>query len=186
MIGNSPFTSKKQDSVVAKLSLVSLMDIFTILVFFLLLNSGETQEINTAKFVSLPDSNAGQSLHEELTILVGEEFIYHDEEPIAKVEDILAAPDERIEELSAVLVEHSEKLGEKLQEAQEEPGFSVTLMADKKVPYQLLKSVMETCRESNYINISLAVNQVLEASYNINGALVPASEALPANAATEG
>lgn len=181
MIGNSPLTKKKKDSAVAKLSLISLMDIFTILVFFLLLNSGETQDIDSAKFVSLPDSNAGQSLHEELKILVGKDFIYYEEEPIAKVEDVLKAPGERIETLSEVLIEHSENLGDKITEIQEETGFSVTLMADKAVPYQLLKTVMETCREANYVNISLAVNQVLSASYNINGVLVPESEAIPAS-----
>jgi len=126
MIGSSPLTKTKKESAVAKLSLISLMDIFTILVFFLLLSQGETQDIDSTKYISLPDSSAGQSLHEELKILVGEEFIYYEEEAIAKVEDIMKAPRERIESLTKVLVEHSETLGEKLLEVREETGLSVT------------------------------------------------------------
>ena len=169
MIGSSPITSRKKESAIAKLSLISLMDIFTILVFFLLLNSGETQDIDTAKYVSLPDSSAGQSLHEGLTIFVGQDNIYYDEQAVVDVESILKAPGERIEPLAAVLAEHSKNLGEKIAEIQEEAGFSVTIMADKKVSYELLKTVMETCRDANYRNISLAVNQVLSDSFVVEG-----------------
>lgn len=171
MIGSSPITSRKKGSAVAKLSLISLMDIFTILVFFLLLNSGETQDIDSAKYVSLPDSSAGQSLHEGLTIFVGQDNIYYDEKAIVDVESVLKAPGERIEALSQVLIEHSENLGEKIQDIQKdaEAGFSVTIMADKKVSYELLKMVMETCRDANYRSISLAVNQVINDAFVVEG-----------------
>ena len=35
----------------------------------------------------------------------------------------------------------------------------VTIMGDKNIPYKLLKKIMLTCAESNYGNISLAVQQ---------------------------
>ena len=48
------------------LNLVSLMDIFTILVFFLLVNSGDVQTLPNAKDMALPESVAEQRARERV------------------------------------------------------------------------------------------------------------------------
>ena len=48
----------------SKLSLVSLMDIFTILVFFLMVNASEVQVLQNSKSVELPESSAQQAANE--------------------------------------------------------------------------------------------------------------------------
>ena len=52
------------------LNLVSLMDIFTILVFFLLVNSSEVQTLPNAKDLVLPESVAEERARETVVVLV--------------------------------------------------------------------------------------------------------------------
>jgi biopolymer transport protein ExbD len=52
----------------SKLNLVSLMDIFTILVFFLMVNSGDVEILQSDKDITLPDSVSEQK--PDLTLLV--------------------------------------------------------------------------------------------------------------------
>lgn len=160
MIGSTIFYDKKKESLVPKLNLVALMDIFTILVFFLLLNSGESQKIENAKFIDLPDSSAGTVPHNQLFILIDEDKIWIGDEVIAEVADVMAAADEPIGGLAEVLAAHKESLGE-LSAYEKHNGLPVTILGDKTVSYTLLKRVMTTCQSSDFREISLAVNQVI-------------------------
>ncbi|WP_096084795.1 ExbD/TolR family protein [Agaribacterium haliotis] len=162
MIQNSLLLKRRKDELVAKLSLISLMDIFTILVFFLMLNSGETQNIETVKAVDLPNSSSGKSPHTDLTVYVSEEHIIFDEREIAQVAEVLETPEDPIEALQSVLKAQKELMGEDEVKLQEKIGHAITIQADKDVDYELLKVVMETCQLENFRNISLAVNRVQE------------------------
>lgn len=160
MLSSSFLYQKKKKPFSAKLSLVSLMDIFTILVFFLLLNSGESENIEYARYVTLPDSTTGIAPHQDLVILIGEEEIWLEDQALIKVSDVLKNPKDVIEPLANALSEFTEKKGE-LTAFEEEKGLSITIMGDRAVPYRLLKSVMATSRQQDYRNISLAVTQVV-------------------------
>lgn len=159
MIGSTVFYEKKKKPFAAKLSLISLMDIFTILVFFLLLNSGESQKIENAKFVDLPDSSSGIAPHTELQIVIDDEEILMGEKVVARVPDVLNSSDRIIESLAAELAANTALLGD-LSSYQKHTGLAITISGDRSVSYALLKRVMTTCQHSNYRNISLAVNRV--------------------------
>ncbi len=159
MIGSTVLYQQKKQPAVARLSLVSLMDIFTILVFFLLLNSGDSQEIENAKFVKLPDSVSGVQPHTELKITVSDTEILLGETVVATVSDVLDSSERLIEPLAEALKANTEKL-EEISEYEQNMGLAVTIMGDKSVSFSLLRQVMSTCQHSNYRNISLAVNQV--------------------------
>lgn len=160
MMGSATAARKKRQGFATKLNLVSLMDIFTILVFFLLLNSGDSQNLEKAKFITLPDSSASSSVHGDLMILVSEGEIFLDETPLVSVDEVLKAPEKRIEALASALSEYVEKRGD-LSGYEKSNGLSVTIMGDETVPYVLLKSVMATCSQQNFRDISLAVNRVV-------------------------
>jgi biopolymer transport protein ExbD len=160
MIGTTFLYQKKKSPFAAKLNLVALMDIFTILVFFLLLNSGESQNIENARFVELPKSTTGTAAHKELIVSIGKDDIWLDGEAIAKNANVVANIDAPIEKLVEALNRYTETKGE-LTPFEKQNGLSITIMGDKYVPYGLLKSVMATCRLQNYRNISLAVNQTV-------------------------
>lgn len=148
----------------AKLNLVALMDIFTILVFFLLLNSGEAEKIESAKFVTLPDSHASSPPHNDLVVMIDEEAIWLGDEMLVSLDEM--APDDQsidagspIPELTEALAAYRERRGE-LNAYEQENGLALTIMGDHAVPYGLLKTVMATCRLADFREIALAVNRV--------------------------
>lgn len=176
MIGSTIIIHQKRSTAAVKLSLVALMDIFTILVFFLLLNSGESQTLEDAKFVKLPDSSAEKSPYSELVLHVGLDEVWLDNEKVVDVADISLSEDEPIVALSEALQNFVKKRGEQ-NLFEEEFGFSVTIMADQAVPYALLKSVMATCSGQDFRDISLAVNRVSAPIIDMStGSPAPASE----------
>ncbi len=140
------------------LNLVSLMDIFTILVFFLLVNSSDVETLPNAKDLQLPESIAERKAKETVVILIGETHIIVQGTPIAKVADVMAKKGNDIPQLREALLSQNDRVLRR--EAQEDiAGREVTIMGDKDIPYRLLKKVMKTCSDSDYGQISLAVLQ---------------------------
>ena len=140
------------------LNLVSLMDIFTILVFFLLVNSSDVETLPNAKDLQLPESIAEEKAKETVVILIGEEDIIVQGEPVAKVADVMNIKGNDIPALREALKSQNDRVLRR--EAQEDiAGREVTIMGDKEIPYRLLKKVMATCTASDYGQISLAVLQ---------------------------
>ncbi len=140
------------------LNLVSLMDIFTILVFFLLVNSSEVETLPNAKDLQLPESIAEKKAKETVVILIGEEDILVQGTAIAKVADVLAIKGNDIPALRQALKSQNDRVLRR--EAQDDiAGREITIMGDRDIPYRLLKKVMATCTESDYGQISLAVLQ---------------------------
>ncbi|MCW8899840.1 MAG: biopolymer transporter ExbD [Gammaproteobacteria bacterium] len=147
--------SKKR---VAGLSLVSLMDVFTILVFFLLTNSASNEVLSNPKEIALPDSVVESKPRETIVIFVSPEVILLQGEPIMKTSDALTSKDETISFLREKLLEQKKNvIGTSTKAAIE--GKEVTLLADKKIPFKLLKRIMSTCTSAGYGKISLAVIQ---------------------------
>jgi len=142
----------------ATLNLVSLMDIFTILVFFLLVNSSDVEELPNVKNIQLPESIAEAKASESVVILISEEFIIVQGTPVAKVSDVLKLRGNDIPELRQALLSQNDRVLRR--ETQEDiANREVTIMGDKDIPYRLLKKVMATCTEAEYGKISLAVLQ---------------------------
>lgn len=159
MLGTSVLIDKKPQKPPVKLSLVALMDIFTILVFFLLMNTGDSQTLENVKFVKLPDSSSETSPHNELVVHIGLEELWLEDQKLTDTATIPPDSKEPIDALSEALATISEKRGE-LTEHEKSNGMSITIMADREVPYAVLKSVMATCSGENFREISLAVNRV--------------------------
>jgi biopolymer transport protein TolR len=148
----------KRNKGAGQLNLVSLMDIFTILVFFLLVNSSDVQTLPTAKDLQLPESIAEEKAKETVVIMIGETDLIVQGTPVAKVADIMATIGNDIPELREALLSQNDRVLRR--EAQEDiASREVTIMGDKDIPYRLLKKVMATCTESDYGQISLAVLQ---------------------------
>ena len=140
------------------LNLVSLMDIFTILVFFLLVNSSDVQTLPNVKELQLPESIAEEKAKETVVIMIGETDLIVQGTTVAKIADIIATKGNDIPELREALLSQNDRVLRR--EAQEDiASREVTIMGDKDIPYRLLKKVMATCTESDYGQISLAVLQ---------------------------
>ena len=140
------------------LNLVSLMDIFTILVFFLLVNSSDVQTLPNAKDMKLPESIAEKKPEETVTILIGRTDILVQGAPVANIKEVMATKGNDIPALREALLSQNDRVLRR--EARDDiAGREVTILGDKDIPYRLLKKVMATCTASDYGQISLAVLQ---------------------------
>ncbi len=140
------------------LNLVSLMDIFTILVFFLLVNSSEVQTLPNAKDLTLPESIAEERARETVVVLVSDEDLLVQGRVVGSVPEIMARKELIIPELKAALQSQTDRVLR--QDAQEDVlNREVTIMGDREIPYSLLKKVMATCTDADYGQLSLAVLQ---------------------------
>jgi biopolymer transport protein ExbD len=148
----------KRNKGAGMLNLVSLMDIFTILVFFLLVNSSDVETLPNAKDLQLPESIAEEKAKETVVILIGETDIIVQGKPVVKVDAVMAKQGNDIPELREALLSQNDRV---LRRAARDDiaGREVTIMGDKDIPYRLLKKVMATCTASDYGRISLAVLQ---------------------------
>jgi len=137
------------------LNMVSLMDIFTILVFFLLVNSTNVEVLPSAKSVKLPESVAEKLPKETIVVMVNDAEILVQGRPVAKVAEVSSSGSDVIASLKAELDYHAGRSA--IRERDPRKQRQITIMGDKEIPYALLKKVMITCVRSNYDNISLAV-----------------------------
>ncbi len=140
------------------LNLISLMDIFTILVFFLLVNSQDVETLPNAKDLQLPESYADQKARENVVILIMDDQILVQGKPVASMAEVRKQQEFKISGLEHALRLQTEKLLNKNTQAKIE-NREVTIMADRELPYKLLKKVMVSIHAADYGKISLAVMQ---------------------------
>lgn len=140
------------------LNLISLMDIFTILVFFLLVNSQDIEVLPNAKDIQLPESYAEEKARENVAILVTDDVILVQGKVVASMEDVMQQQGLVIAGLEHELRLQTERMLRKETLAHIEDR-EVTIMADRELPYRLLKKVMASCMAADYGKISLAVLQ---------------------------
>lgn len=140
------------------INLVSMMDIFTILVFFLLVSSGEVEELPSTKDVRLPDSIAEERARESVVVLVTDDAVLVQGERVANVADIMKNDEIVIPALKSALERQTARvLAAEVRD--DAAGREVTIMGDREIPYKLLKKIMATCTAADYGQLSLAVLQ---------------------------
>ena len=143
---------------ITKMNLTSLMDVFTILVFFLLVNSGSVELVEAPKNVKLPESRIESKPRETVVIFISPEDVLVQGELVARVDDILEDLPGTTDPISARLALLKESIvGPStlaIAESQE-----VTILADRSVPFVVIRRVMTTCTDEGYENVSLAVIQ---------------------------
>jgi len=142
----------------AGLNLTSLMDVFTILVFFLLANSSSSEVLTTPKQIKLPDSVVEAKPRETVVVMVGPEKVLVQGDAVIDTAELLATERETIPAITGRLAELERNIiGINTKTAVE--SKEITLLADKTIPFKVLKKVMSTCTRSGYGRISLAVIQ---------------------------
>ena len=138
------------------LNLVSLMDIFTILVFFLLVSSSNVQQLPSSKDINLPTSVAKKAPRETLIIAVTEKDILVQGRKVDSIEQVLASQDVLIPKLEEELKFQS---GKTILASDKTKGRAVTIMGDEQLSYELLRKILSTCRQANYTRIAFAAVQ---------------------------
>ena len=141
---------------VPKINLTSLLDVFTILVFFLLVNSGQ-ETLDAPNDVVLPESTVEGVPKETVVIFVSPEQVVVQGQPVVSMDDVLATQgaiepiSARLAALKGAVIGRSTRVVAASQE--------VTVLADKTIPFEVIKRVLSTCTGQGYTNVSLAVVQ---------------------------
>ncbi|MCP5209053.1 MAG: biopolymer transporter ExbD [Hahellaceae bacterium] len=139
------------------LNLVSLMDIFTILVFFLMVNSSDVKVLQQESKIKLPVSSADQQPRETLVVTVTDTDIIVQGRAVAAISSIVEGA-EIVPGLKDELIYQGNRSGVEI-DLTSGLGGMVTIMGDKDIPYSLLKVIMNTCVDAKFTQISLAVSK---------------------------
>jgi biopolymer transport protein ExbD len=143
---------------ITKMNLTSLMDVFTILVFFLLVNSGSVEILEAPKNVLLPESKVESKPRETVVISVSPEEIMVQGQLVAMVADLMEGQPGAIDPITARLSQLKNNIvgpNTRVVAASQE----VTILADRSVPFAVVKKIMSTCTGEGFENVSLAVIQ---------------------------
>lgn len=140
------------------LSLVSLMDVFTILVFFLLVNSSSSDVMEPPKNIKLPDSAVETKPRETVIVMITPTQILVQGEPVISTQEVIDSKTAIIDQVKDRLILQKKKViginTKTVSQSQE-----VTVLAHRTVPFHLMKKVMASCTSAGYEKISLAVIQ---------------------------
>jgi biopolymer transport protein TolR len=138
------------------MNLVALIDIFTILIFFLMSSTG-VEVLTSHRSVKLPESSAEKPPHETIVVTVSATEILVGGRAVARVSDALASDDDLIAPLKAELdLQASRSV---LGAGGAAKGQSVTILGDKAIPYRLLRKVMVTAARANFSDVAFAVTR---------------------------
>jgi len=144
--------AKKQ----APFNIVSLMDIFTILVFFLLVNASDPTVLPNAKGIEMPQSVAEQKPRVSVVLMLNQEDISLQGEKVVSASDISNNKKSDIQKLQIALQDEIQKVAANIREGEK---HEITIMGDKEVPFSLIKRVMQICSSAGFEQISLSVIQ---------------------------
>ncbi|MCA0899355.1 ExbD/TolR family protein [Microbulbifer agarilyticus] len=165
------------------MNLTSLMDVFTILVFFLLTNSASDEAIEAPKVITLPDSVVESKPRETVTLMVTHDEVLIEAKPVMATADLFQSEELVIEVIQQAMIQEVGKATTMAESELEEAKLAlaeraaagedvteeaaallaeppeVNILADRTVPFSILKKVMSSCTNAGYTRISLAVIQ---------------------------
>ena len=134
------------------MNLVALIDIFTILLFFLLSSASEMETLAIPRAVQLPESLSDATPAQTAVVLVNDREIVLNGRTVALVADVMGPGPDGSADLIAPL--HAELMQVR---AQPNAGPTITIMGDKDIPYRLLRKVMSTCAQAEFTDVAFAV-----------------------------
>ena len=148
---------KARNKSMVDLNLVSLIDIFTILIFFLLSNNTAEATLPPSKAVKLPESVSEKEPRETIVVVVSADEVLVEGRKVATVADVLAAEGDLIAPLKAELDLQAQR--QVIRKENEAKGKTVTIMGDKDIPYKLLRKIMVSCAQAGFSDVSFAVRK---------------------------
>lgn len=145
------------------LRLTSMIDMFTILLVFLLKSySAEGQIMTITKDLRLPESTATKPPSVASVVAITREWILLDGRPVEEINNIESSGTLLIENLYNEL-KNLRSLTEGIGQLSESmSGFrgTIAIQGDKDLPFSLLKKIMLTCGQVGYNNMLLAVSML--------------------------
>jgi hypothetical protein len=143
-----------------QVQLTSMIDMFTILVVFLLQSfSADGQIVSLSDALTLPKSSSGQQVQLKLEIQVNSEVIVVDGDPVIAVNEDLLSTGNSIPALVVRLRDHME-YNRRLQGTIDEEDMRINIQGDVAIPAILLQRVMASCSEAGFATQNLEVIKI--------------------------
>jgi len=138
--------------------LTSLMDIFIVIVIYLLMNQSMGGDvISPPKAIKLPSSVVETAPRQTVVMIVSDEEVVIQGDRVASINEVLASDDDFIEVVGIRMQQIRESyIG--LSDESMANSTEVTILADQGVPFKVLRKLMSTSSSAGYSKISLAVN----------------------------
>lgn len=157
-----PSRRKRHDTFIknAKLNLTSMMDMFTIILVFLLKTyTTEGNLIQPTDALTLPKSKVQSPPEVALDLVVSREMVTLNDKPVVAWQEVQEQKGFVIEPLKEELLYYATEA--KRLEAEMGAAFSgkIIIQGDKDIEYKDLVKVMATCGVSDYPNMRLVVYQ---------------------------
>lgn len=137
--------------------LTSLMDIFIVLVLYLLVNQSDGVNIEPPYRVVLPDSGVDTMPRPSIMVVLSDQDVKIQGESIVSMAEVKSSNRPEIEPIREAIV----RIKTEAEKKKDQAGVAteVTIVADRGVPYKVLKKVMLSSSNAGYGKISFAVNQ---------------------------
>lgn len=139
----------------AELNLIPMIDILSVMVSFLLVYSTEVEVVQNSKSIDIPQSISQQRPRQTVVVMLTKEDLFVQGERVASIADVRNSPDAIIAPLRTAL-KRPLLVGAAMTE-KDIADREITVMADKQIPYEVLKKVMSTCTDADYGRLSFAL-----------------------------
>ena len=137
--------------------LTSLMVFFIVLVVYLLVNQSDGMSVETTYNVVLPDSGVDTSPRRSIVITLSDMDVRIQGVSVTSMADIKASDEPEVESIREAILRI--KAAAQTQKDQAGVDTEVTIVADRFVPFKVLKKIMLSSSNAGYGKISFAVNQ---------------------------
>jgi biopolymer transport protein ExbD len=139
----------------AELNLIPMIDILSVMVSFLLVYSTEVEVVQNTKSIDIPQSISQQRPRQTVVVMLTRDDLFVQGERIASVAEVRASAAAIIAPLRAAL-KRPTLVGQAMTD-KDIAEREITVMADKQIPYEVLKKVMSTCTDADYGRLSFAL-----------------------------
>ena len=139
----------------AELNLIPMIDILSVMVSFLLVYSTEVEVVQNTKSIDIPQSISQQRPRQTVVVMLTRDDLFVQGERIASIAEVRASNDAIIAPLRTAL-KRPTLVGQAMTE-KDIAEREITVMADKQIPYEVLKKVMSTCTDADYGRLSFAL-----------------------------
>jgi len=143
-----------------KIQLTSMMDMFTILLVFLLRSySVQGQLVAPSQDLTLPSSKSQNPPEAGLEVIISKDWILVNQKPVESMKNVAKMEGYLIPKLYEELSRYA-KEAKKVEERYGIPfSGKITIQGDKAIPYKYLIKVLATCGQSDFPNMRLLVYQ---------------------------
>ncbi len=153
--------NRKRGNATVKLNITSMIDMFTLMVVFLLQNySAQGQLVTPAEGLRLPKSSIEKMAKEALSVKVSQTSIMVENAVVidpAGYQMLMGQKEFLIDPLYKVLSNYCSEAKKSAEMFKTEFSGKISIQGDVEIPYNVLTRVMYTCGQAGYPNMNLIV-----------------------------